>query len=105
MKKKLGLAAAALTVVLAAGSGIASAAPPLELPTPTQSRVDDDASAPSALYGQCWRVLGPFATQYRALQVRAYARARGYTVGPVYGQGGIITRYGRRYYFRVYYRC
>jgi hypothetical protein len=93
--------AAALTLLAAGGN--ASAQPKtirpnasIELPSPSE---------PSAMYGQCWRRLGPFPTQYRAYQVRAYVQSRGYTVGPVYGQGGVVTRYGRRYYFRVYYRC
>lgn len=53
----------------------------------------------------CWRLMGPFQTQYRAHQVRAYWQRRGYAVSGVWGQGGMVVRGGRRYYFRLYYRC
>jgi hypothetical protein len=101
MKRFKTIAISALAVTLMSATGGAGLAQPAETRPVTAVAL----GAPADPAGQCWRRLGPFATQYRAYQVRAYAQSRGYVVGPVYGQGGIVARGGRRYYFRVYYRC
>ena len=54
----------------------------------------------------CSRKIGPFMTQYRAIQTMRQTQARGYTTGPVYGEGGLLSNYSnRRWYFTVYFAC
>ncbi|MEQ9642393.1 MAG: hypothetical protein RIM84_20365 [Alphaproteobacteria bacterium] len=65
-----------------------------------------DAAARVVQVGSCSQAVGPFNTQNQAFRVLREARARGYATGPVYGQGGVVSRYSnRRWYFTVYYAC
>ena len=99
--KTIAISLVAATLIMTAVSSPSHAQP---MPTHRAAPAVTESSTAEPM-SQCWRRLGPFATQYRAYQVRGYYQSRGLAVGPVYGQGGVIARGGRSYYFRVYYRC